>query len=233
MRKVAILILLVLCRPIMAIEKIVILLGPPGAGKGTQSMALRESLGWPVYKAEFFMQDQGISDQTRESYDFHIKSNNQVKYFFKTGLMISSLAAIKSGNIILDSWPKYEASIGVLVRMVDPKNILVIELVAKDSLLIDRIGSRTHCTNCHISYGMGRPQLRKNICDFCERSTIARSHDNTDDFPHRLMRFRAKQPEFHRAFEVNNIKIYQVDAEKNAQEIHEEIIKIIRNKFEV
>ena len=211
-----------------ALEKVVIILGQPGAGKGTQSQILGKILQWPVLAASNILRAETMS-QSRLSviYDDYISHDKRTRDIFRTGLMMQNIAALdKPTGIILEGWPNTTTSLNTFLMSSTPrKNIIVIELVVSDDELLERINHRKQCFKCGASYGRDLREKQENICDICGEELVIRKHDNETEYKERLKRFKHKQNKFREAYSYHGIEIIQIDGEGSPREIFDRIIR--------
>lgn len=213
---------------VLAINKAIIILGQPGAGKGTQAQLLSEKLKWPVLAASNLKRELAQLP-VATIYSQHIKADEQTREIFKIGLMMREIPRRSKGYVILENWPKTHASLEVLLLMMEKKDILVIELLIPDDRSIERVAARKQCAQCGMTYGLARQEQKDNLCDSCGAPIVFRVHDNKEDYLKRLPRFHARQLVYHEIFKQHGIKIYEISADGDPQEINEQILSLLEN----
>jgi len=206
-----------------AFEQVVIILGPPGAGKGTQSQMLGKKLDWPVLGASNILRAEALLEsKLGELYYNYISHDPETRAVFRTGVMMQNIARNnEKDGLILEGWPNSSASLNTFLMTKVPKqNILVIELVVPDEVLLARISQRKQCLKCGASYGLGKREEIENICNNCQEDLQIRLHDNEKEFKERLIRFKIKQKRYHDAYFEHGIRIISIDAEASPQEVN-------------
>jgi adenylate kinase len=174
----------------------ILLLGPPGAGKGTQAKRLEERYG---------MVQLSTGDMLRAERASGSALGRQVQAIMDAGQLVSDdimialiaqrIGGLKSKGFILDGFPRTVPQAEALDRMLEKNSMAlehVIELTVDEDALIDRISGRFSCKKCGASYHdrYHRPK-REGECDVCgSHDFIRRPDDNADTVKARLAAYR-------------------------------------------
>ena len=161
-----------------------VLLGPPGAGKGTQAKRLAEKLGLPHISTGDILR-RNVSEGT--------DLGKQAKGIMDKGLLVpDDLVArmlderfshpdIKNG-FILDGYPRTLAQAKTLDEILSRKHLavdLVVYLNTSDDIIIKRLTGRLVCSKCGANFHVtNMPPKVKGLCDSCQGSLYQRSDDN-------------------------------------------------------
>ena len=216
-------------------RKVVILLGHPGVGKGTQARAIVSKLGIPQIST---------GDMLREAIANKTPFGREAKEKMDTGELVSD--SIVNGIVderikredckkgfILDGYPRNVTQAETLRAQVGKNDELsVIELSADSQRLRSekRLIGRLMCPRCGEIYNAySKAPKRDQICDLCGTSLIHRSDDREDLILERFRTFREEtQPliEFYK-----NLSVYhQVNGMRPIKDVTEEILSIINKK---
>lgn len=177
----------------------IILLGPPGAGKGTQASRLEDEHG---------MIQLSTGDMLRAAVKAGTPIGVQAKAVMDAGELVSD--EIVSGligerldelgadvSVIFDGYPRTAAQAASLDQILSDRGRKldhVIELVVEEDALVDRITGRFSCAKCGEGYH-DRYKLPKveNVCDVCGSGEFKRRpDDNEETVRTRMAEYRAK-----------------------------------------
>ena len=177
----------------------IILLGPPGAGKGTQATKLQ---------AERDMVQLSTGDMLREARKAQTPLGQQVAAVMDSGALVSDeivsalidekLAALGQGQgVIFDGYPRTAAQAtsldGLLARHHRTLDY-VIELDVDEDALVERIVGRYSCAQCGTNYHdrFNQP-MQDGVCDICGGTEFKRrADDNATTVRTRMAEYRAK-----------------------------------------
>ena len=179
--------------------KLLILLGPPGAGKGTQAQLLMTKYGLVQLSTGDMLRAavKAGSDVGREA-DAIMKSGGLVSDEIVTKLIADRLDfEAHAPGFIFDGYPRTQAQAESLDALLNARGLKldhVIELEVNEDALIDRISGRFTCAKCNEGYH-DRYKLPKvaGVCDVCgSREFKRRPDDNAETVRTRLAEYRAK-----------------------------------------
>jgi adenylate kinase len=178
---------------------IVILLGPPGAGKGTQAQLIQKSHG---------LVQLSTGDMLRSAVAAGTAVGKKVKDFMSAGKLVTDeiVVGIIADRIeeadcrqgfLLDGFPRTVAQAEALDNMLIQKNLTldaVIEMKVNDEALVNRIIGRYTCANCNAGYHDQnlKPKV-DGVCDRCGSTNFnRRTDDNRETVSSRLESYHAQ-----------------------------------------
>ncbi len=170
----------------------IILMGPPGAGKGTAATWIKEDFSLPHIST---------GDMFREAMASNSPLGKQIKDIVDNGGLVNdelTCALVKErlsrkdcqNGYLLDGFPRTEAQAEALKKMgeeIGRPVTLAINLTCPDEVLISRVTTRRVCPKCGASYNViTLKPLKEGICDHCGSALIQRKDDNEASFKVRL-----------------------------------------------
>ena len=173
----------------------IVLLGPPGAGKGTQAKILVEGRGMVQLSTGDMLRAAKISGtEMGNKVAAVMEAGELVTDEIVIGLIAEKLDGEASGGFIFDGFPRTLAQADALGALLVSKGASldhVIEMQVDDQVLVDRITSRSTCGFCGEGYNdISKPIPANGICSKCNGSDFQRrSDDNEDSLKNRLMAY--------------------------------------------
>ena len=171
---------------------VILLFGPPGSGKGTQSPLISTLLGVPAISTGEMLRAE-VESQTPlgKKVQSTLAAGSLVSDELVNDIVVSRISKpdCKSG-FLLDGYPRTVAQAeyldGVLVKMNYPPPT-VFHLATPKSVLIERISSRRQCPTCGRIYNLlFKPPVKPNVCDVDGSKLIRRTDDSVEVVSARL-----------------------------------------------
>jgi adenylate kinase len=165
----------------------IILLGPPGAGKGTQAQRLKENYGL-MHLSTGDMLRQEIAKGS--DFGKKIKESVDSGRFVSDDVMVAMIAHLLDQpdyrvGVILDGFPRTEKQAAALDVMLKSKKMSidhVIEIKVDDEALVKRIAGRYMCAECGACYNeFSKKPLEQEACDVCGASNFVKRADDKEE----------------------------------------------------
>ena len=211
----------------------IILLGAPGAGKGTQAASVAQELGL-VHIA--------TGDLFREAREKGSKLGEQVKSYMEKGILVPDEVTIQvvlermsapdcEVGVILDGFPRnleqakaLDRSLALQGRAID----VVIYMRVSEEELLRRLSGRWICRNCQAVYhATDSPPKTWGKCDRCGGELYQRPDDTAEIVKKRLKVYFAETAPLIRYYAQKG-KLLEVDGEGSPDEVSKRIVAALR-----
>jgi adenylate kinase len=176
----------------------IILLGPPGAGKGTQAARLQATRGMiQLSTGDMLREARASGSPVGEKVKAIMDAGELVSDAIVTALIGERLDTCAACGAIFDGFPRTRAqaeALDILLAERGRKLDYVIELAVDEEALVKRITGRFTCARCGTGYHDSfRPTLLPGVCDVCGSTEFKRRpDDNEQTVRTRMEEYRAK-----------------------------------------
>jgi adenylate kinase len=212
---------------------VLILLGPPGAGKGTQARILEENFG---------LVQLSTGDLLRGAVAAGTEAGKAAKAVMEAGELVSDeivLAVLKdrlaepdvSKGVILDGFPRTTVqaeALDALLAGTNQKINAAISLEVEDEAMVGRISGRYTCANCGEGYhDTFKVPAKEGVCDNCGSTEFKRrADDNAETVRSRLVAYHEQTAPLI-AFYKERGQLQEVDAMGAIEEISAALTEIV------
>lgn len=166
----------------------VVLLGPPGCGKGTQAEKMGDDLGY-VKLSTGDMLREAVRNQTELGLKAktYMDAGGLVPNDLIIGLMKEKIMGLD--KIILDGFPRTIEQADALAEQIDID--IAINIDVADEELISRLTQRRSCPDCNAVYHLtNKPPVKDGVCDKCGGKLYQRDDDKEETVKNRLEVYR-------------------------------------------
>lgn len=196
-----------------------IILGAPGSGKGTQGRMLSEFLG-----KNFLSAGDSLKKEIEQNSKLMEKINKGIIIdgIEVNSLIVNKLKTLKKGDIF-EGFPRNIYQAEYLLNNFDLTLIsgLVVLNVDRETIM-NRLDKRYICSSCHTPY------LSCNIC--CNRETIRRIDDqNINAISQRINNFHNSVEEIKEFFTKQNITLGEIDGTQDIEKVRDNILLFYKN----
>lgn len=210
---------------------ILVLLGPPGGGKGTQAKKIVEEFGYAHFST---------GDALREEVQNETEIGKQAKSIMDSGDLVPDELlgamvrdridkAAGSEGIILDGYPRTVAQAEFLSTFTGDMNVAAVNIRVDQNQIIERLSGRRFCPNCGTIYNISfSPPAKEGICDKCGTGLARRKDDYEDVIRERLRVYDEKTQPVVDYYEDSG-SYFEVDGNRSPEEVFIEVSKIVRS----
>ena len=210
-----------------------VLVGPPGAGKGTQAQFIASHLAIPKIST---------GDIFRSNVSTGTVLGRQAKDYMDRGDLVPdevTIAMVTSriqeddaqAGFLLDGFPRNVPQAETLKKLLsgwDTRLDIVLELVVDDDEVVRRLSGRRTCRRCgRVWHATFDPPSRRDRCDDCDGELFQRDDDREETIRHRLD-FYAQQTQPLIAFYADEGTLLGIDATGPVEEITDRALAALR-----
>jgi adenylate kinase len=213
-----------------------ILVGPPGSGKGTQAQLLSERLG---------LMHIATGDILREAVRLTTPAGRQAEPFLVQGLLVpddlvNELVTDRfrrdcPTRFVMDGYPRtlaQAASFDQVLRQQFLNLTAVILLIVPEDEIVRRVTARWTCPNpdCKAVYHtIKRPPRVPGICDHCGTALVQREDDQEKTVRRRLRVYHQNTADLIEHYRVQGL-VREVNGEGNIERIYTDIVVVLNNQ---
>lgn len=207
---------------------ILILLGPPGAGKGSQAAKIIEEFGVThISTGDIFRKNIKEGTELGQKVKKIIESGSLVSDDLTNELVFDRLANENSvSGFMLDGYPRninQAEAIDSWLEEHDKEITEVIYIDASTETLIERISGRRVCKNCGATYHIkNHPPKLDGICDICGSELVQRPDDNEETALDRIEVYNRQTSPLIDYYE-NSGKLHRFNGNLEIDEVYEDV----------
>jgi len=210
------------------VQKVIILIGPPGSGKGTQAIRASKELKVPhISTGDLFREN--LKNETELGKK--VKSNMDAGKLVPDDLVLEMLFQRISqedcqNGYFLDGFPRtIPQSEALDIHLGSNANVLVLNLKCSDESVIKRISGRLTCKNCgHIQNKYYSPPKNEGHCDNCNSTLIQRPDDREEVVKERLKVYKQQTEPLIQFYKNKNVLV-DIEAENAPNVVFQDLIK--------
>jgi adenylate kinase len=211
-------------------SKIIVLIGAPGAGKGTQARLLQERRGIPQISTGDIFREMKNADTPLAREVQAIMAEGKLISDGLTYQIVKDRTAREEGTYILDGYPRTAVQAEQLEDLAKEqiREIQAIEVDIPKEELMKRLTGRRSCSVCGEIYNIySKPPKIDNVCDFHPETQLKhRADDNEESVSTRLATY-VKETEPLLDYYEKTGRLQKVSGEGDLEEIYQEIDKLI------
>ena len=201
----------------------IVLLGAPGAGKGTQCKRIVARYGLlHLSSGDILRQERDAGSELGKKAEIYMDSGMLVPDEIIVEMMVGAIGKAPASGFVLDGFPRtvnQAVELDESLTSVGQKIDAVLNLKVDDRLIAERMSGRRSCPQCGAVYHIEnlKPTV-EGMCDSDGTELVQRSDDNPDVVANRLKAYHA-QTEPVMGHYRNNNTVCDVDANKDVDEV--------------
>ena len=212
---------------------VVILLGPPGVGKGTQAVRLADSQGWEhVSTGDLLRAARRDGTELGRKAQSYMDAGELVPDSLILDLVRDHLRGVApEAGILFDGFPRTTAQAEGLVDVLEAVGRSVgrvVVLQASDEELVKRLAGRRSCPECGAVFNIHlTPPTVEDVCDRCGGKLVHRADDKPETVLHRLVVYRKQTEPLIAWYREAGVDLVPVNAEAGVEEVQEGFRKAV------
>ena len=211
-----------------------VLIGPPGVGKGTQAGLLTERLGLVhLASGDVFRGEIAAGTDLGRVASGYIERGELVPDDVTIGMMESRFTTdeAKTSGFVLDGFPRTVAqavSLDARLEALGTVVARVVSLEAPDDVVVARLSGRRTCLNCGAVFHIETmPPMQEGVCDDCGSELVTRTDDREETIRQRLAVFHTQtQPVL--GYYAETGKLFRVDGRGTVEDVYRAAIGGLR-----
>ena len=209
-----------------------VLLGPPGAGKGTQAKFIHERFGIPQIST---------GDILRKTVNDHTTLGNKASVYIQEGKLVPDELILDmvterlsaddcTKGYILDGFPRtvpQAVGLETWLKSLSSQLDCVIYFNVADDVLIPRLGGRRTCRDCGTLYHLVfNPPRQAGICDDCDGEIYQRDDDREEIITQRLETYKVQTAPLIEHYRVRNLST-EIDGDGKVESIKDHVLDFL------
>lgn len=209
-----------------------VMLGAPGAGKGSQAITLSEKLNIPhISTGDIFRANIKEGTPLGVKAKEFIDKGELVPDELVTDLVVDRVGKDDCKNgYILDGFPRTIPQARDFKKAIEDKAMKIdfaINLLVDDDVIVGRMGGRRACLNCGATYNIvNMPPKKEGICDHCGERLVLRDDDKPETVKNRLTVYHEKTQPLIDFYKEEGCLV-DIDGTKAPDEVFKDITRAI------
>jgi adenylate kinase len=200
-----------------------ILLGKPGAGKGTQADRLRKDFGLPyIGTGDLLRQHKAEGTELGREAQKYMDDGKLVPDDLVVRMILDEIEEKGRDGFLLDGYPRTIVQADKLAEALDDSGRRLnaaLYIDADDETVIERLSGRRQCANGHLYHVTFDPPKNEGYCDQCGRPLIQREDDQPDKIRKRLETYHRETEPLINYYEERGL-LRRFDGSRSPEEVH-------------
>ena len=203
-----------------------ILLGPPGAGKGTQAERLTDDFSVPyIGTGELLRKHKNDGTELGREAARYMDAGELVPDDLVVRMILAEIDEKGGDGFLLDGYPRSIEQADALAEALDDngRSLSAVLLVdVDDETVIQRLSGRRQCRNGHVYHVLFNPPKNEGYCDLDGTKLIQRDDDKPETVKNRLATYHTKTAPLIDYYDERGL-LRRFDGTRDANEVHDHI----------
>lgn len=212
---------------------VIVLLGPPGVGKGTQAVRLAEELyAAHVSTGDLLRAARRAGTELGQKAQGYMDAGELVPDDLILGLVREHLGDIDTdSDVLFDGFPRTTAQadgLSAVLDEVDRRVDGVVLFEAPDETIVKRLSGRRSCPDCGAVYNVHyNPPGAEGTCDRCGGVLVHRADDSPDTVGRRLEVYREQTAPLVAHYEGKSAPLMRVQADRSVDDVYADFRSVV------
>jgi adenylate kinase len=218
---------------------VVVLLGPPGVGKGTQGAVLAETFGWDrIITGDLLRAARREGSRLGRQAQAYMDRGDLVPDELIVAMVRERLEGLDAGiGVLFDGFPRNVAqgeALEAVLPEVDRQVDGVLLFTAPDDVLVKRGSGRRNCPDCGRLYNVYfDPPRTEGECDDCGEALVHRSDDEPETVRHRLDVYREQTEPLVRYYRESGAVVLEIDGDQSIDDVTQAARRALEDAFDL
>ena len=203
-----------------------ILLGPPGAGKGTQAARLREDFSLPyIATGDLLREHRENGTELGQEAASYMSAGKLVPDDLVIAMILEKVEEEGEDGFLLDGFPRSVGQAEALSDEIEHRGrrlTAALLISADDDTVLTRITGRRGCSNGHVYHVEYDPPKHEGVCDQCGKPLTQRDDDQADVVSKRLKTYHQQTEPLIDYYEERGL-LRRFDGTRSPTEVHDHI----------
>lgn len=212
-------------------KEVIILMGPPGSGKGTQADSLVKASKLPhISTGDLFR--EFLKNAAKSPKALELQQYMDEGKLIPDGFIIELLKERTNQEdtqkgYILDGFPRTLIQAEELDKLLSKEDrLIVINLDVPDETIIKRVEGRLNCKACNQIYNrFFSPPLKEGLCDLCKEPLVQRGDDHEEAIKERLKIYKKETYPLIQHYRKKGV-LHNIKADKSPKEVTTSVIEV-------
>ncbi len=212
---------------------VVVMVGPPGSGKGTQAKRLVDTLGTPhVSSGDLFRHHLSQETELGQLAQSYMEKGELVPDDVTVDMVMERIGRPDcEEGVILDGFPRTLTQAEALREALAGRGqgVTVVPLIrVSDEEVMRRLTARRVCEECGAVYNLVfKPPEKEGVCEVCGGDLTQREDDNPETVKHRLYTYYKETSPLIGYYFAQDLLV-EIDGEQSVEEVGEDLVEAIR-----